>query len=138
MFCVPVLYLDSVVNHVSSESGVELGLSKDGEQLPSPNGSSPFSESLSLLAGQTAGNGGSGSLPFSCEQCGLSFAQREELEKHEITHPSPNQSCKICFKQFANVYRLQRHMISHDESAGLRKFKCPDCEKAFKFKHHLK
>lgn len=29
-------------------------------------------------------------------------------------------------------------MISHDESAGLRKFKCNDCEKAFKFKHHLK
>lgn len=29
-------------------------------------------------------------------------------------------------------------MISHDESAGLRKFKCNDCDKAFKFKHHLK
>ena len=29
-------------------------------------------------------------------------------------------------------------MISHDESALLRKFKCTDCEKAFKFKHHLK
>lgn len=48
------------------------------------------------------------------------------------------QSCKVCSKQFANVYRLQRHMISHDESAVLRKFKCPECEKAFKFKHHLK
>lgn len=29
-------------------------------------------------------------------------------------------------------------MISHDESALLRKFKCTDCDKAFKFKHHLK
>ncbi|KAK6631627.1 hypothetical protein RUM44_006156 [Polyplax serrata] len=48
------------------------------------------------------------------------------------------ESCKVCNKQFANVYRLQRHMISHDESAVLRKFKCPECEKAFKFKHHLK
>lgn len=48
------------------------------------------------------------------------------------------QSCKVCSKTFANVYRLQRHMISHDESAVLRKFKCPHCEKAFKFKHHLK
>lgn len=36
------------------------------------------------------------------------------------------------------MYRLQRHMISHDESALLRKFKCNDCDKAFKFKHHLK
>ncbi|XP_017486871.1 PREDICTED: zinc finger protein 1 [Rhagoletis zephyria] len=48
------------------------------------------------------------------------------------------QSCKICNKAFANVYRLQRHMISHDESALLRKFKCNQCDKAFKFKHHLK
>uniref|UniRef100_A0A1B0DMD6 C2H2-type domain-containing protein n=1 Tax=Phlebotomus papatasi TaxID=29031 RepID=A0A1B0DMD6_PHLPP len=29
-------------------------------------------------------------------------------------------------------------MISHEESALLRKFKCTDCDKAFKFKHHLK
>ncbi|KAL5282832.1 ZEB2 family protein [Megaselia abdita] len=29
-------------------------------------------------------------------------------------------------------------MISHDESACLRKFKCTQCDKAFKFKHHLK
>lgn len=29
-------------------------------------------------------------------------------------------------------------MISHDESELLRKFKCSDCDKAFKFKHHLK
>ena len=49
-----------------------------------------------------------------------------------------SQSCGVCQKNFANVYRLQRHMISHDESAGLRKFKCTYCDKAFKFKHHLK
>ncbi|XP_040577774.1 uncharacterized protein [Lepeophtheirus salmonis] len=51
---------------------------------------------------------------------------------------SLSHACKICGKQFANVYRLQRHMISHDESAVLRRFKCSDCGKAFKFKHHLK
>jgi len=50
----------------------------------------------------------------------------------------PLQTCRICHKAFANVYRLQRHMISHDESALLRKFKCKECDKAFKFKHHLK
>ena len=49
-----------------------------------------------------------------------------------------SQNCGICGKVFSNVYRLQRHMISHEESAVLRRFKCSDCGKAFKFKHHLK
>ncbi|XP_073817030.1 Zn finger homeodomain 1 [Musca autumnalis] len=86
--------------------------------------------------------------PYQCMHCSALFQTRHELEKHEIMHSpnaqSPqslngvNQSCKICHKAFANVYRLQRHMISHDESALLRKFKCNQCDKAFKFKHHLK
>ncbi|OXU25318.1 hypothetical protein TSAR_016293, partial [Trichomalopsis sarcophagae] len=61
------------------------------------------------------------------------------IDKHDLQAQFSHQvSCKVCSKTFANVYRLQRHMISHDESAVLRKFKCPHCEKAFKFKHHLK
>ncbi|XP_075148680.1 Zn finger homeodomain 1 [Haematobia irritans] len=86
--------------------------------------------------------------PYQCMHCTALFQTRHELEKHELLHSpnaqSPqslngvNQSCKICHKAFANVYRLQRHMISHDESALLRKFKCNQCDKAFKFKHHLK
>ncbi|XP_060524660.1 zinc finger protein 1 isoform X2 [Cylas formicarius] len=82
-----------------------------------------------------AGPGG----PYGCAQCSTSFPAKEQLEKHELLHsPNAQVSCKICNKTFANVYRLQRHMISHDESAVLRKFKCTECEKAFKFKHHLK
>ncbi|XP_063912903.1 zinc finger protein 1 isoform X4 [Zophobas morio] len=82
-----------------------------------------------------AGSGG----PFGCSQCTTSFATKDQLEKHELLHsPNAQVSCKICNKTFANVYRLQRHMISHDESAVLRKFKCTECDKAFKFKHHLK
>ena len=48
------------------------------------------------------------------------------------------QNCNVCQKQFANVHRLQRHMISHNESEMLRRFKCEECAKKFKFKHHLK
>ncbi|XP_045465289.1 zinc finger protein 1 isoform X2 [Harmonia axyridis] len=77
--------------------------------------------------------------PFACSQCTSSFPSKDQLEKHELLHsPNGQVSCKICNKTFANVYRLQRHMISHDESAVLRKFKCTECDKAFKFKHHLK
>ncbi|KAK8725555.1 hypothetical protein OTU49_010618 [Cherax quadricarinatus] len=46
--------------------------------------------------------------------------------------------CSVCHKKFANIHRLQRHMISHQESDVLRRFKCDECGKAFKFKHHLK
>lgn len=90
--------------------------------------------------GNTAGsNSSNGAEPYACLQCSASFPNRDLLEKHELMHvPNALVSCKVCHKQFANVYRLQRHMISHDESTLLRKFKCTDCDKAFKFKHHLK
>ncbi|KAF6204174.1 hypothetical protein GE061_002514 [Apolygus lucorum] len=80
-----------------------------------------------------------GTPQFSCIHCAAPFSTRDQLDKHELLHsPNAQVSCKVCNKTFANVYRLQRHMISHDESAVLRKFKCPECDKAFKFKHHLK
>ena len=73
-----------------------------------------------------------------CPKCEESFALKSQLDKHLTLHSTTSQVCTICNKTFANVYRLQRHMISHDESTDLRKFKCPECGKAFKFKHHLK
>nr|XP_029734213.1 zinc finger protein 1-like [Aedes albopictus] len=104
-----------------------------------------YSNSSSIGGGSNCGGvigGGSGSNsaePYACLQCSASFPNRDLLEKHELMHvPNALVSCKVCHKQFANVYRLQRHMISHDESTLLRKFKCTDCDKAFKFKHHLK
>lgn len=92
-----------MVNH-AAESGLDSIIGKEGEggeqQLASPNGSSlpssPFPvEQLSLLKSQSSLVNGSGSSqgPFTCEQCGLTFSQREELEKHEVSHPTPNQVC---------------------------------------------
>ncbi|XP_021362484.1 zinc finger E-box-binding homeobox 2-like isoform X2 [Mizuhopecten yessoensis] len=77
-------------------------------------------------------------IKYLCPKCDETFLLKSQLDKHLALHSPTSQSCKICNKTFANVYRLQRHMISHDESTDLRKFKCPECGKAFKFKHHLK
>ncbi|KAL8612960.1 hypothetical protein ACOMHN_001043 [Nucella lapillus] len=76
---------------------------------------------------------------YQCPKCDDTFSLKSHMDKHLALHsPTSQQVCKVCNKTFANVYRLQRHMISHDESTDLRKFKCPTCCKAFKFKHHLK
>ncbi|KAH3715492.1 hypothetical protein DPMN_058203 [Dreissena polymorpha] len=77
-------------------------------------------------------------LKFMCPKCDETFHQKSQLDKHLTLHSPTSQVCSVCNKTFANVYRLQRHMISHNESTDLRKFKCPECGKAFKFKHHLK
>ncbi|XP_038058050.1 zinc finger E-box-binding homeobox 1-like isoform X3 [Patiria miniata] len=74
---------------------------------------------------------------FSCPECNYCFAYKSQLERHMATHmPGRNQVCDICNKAFVNIYRLQRHMLTH--STGNRKFKCGECGKAFKYKHHLK
>ncbi|XP_012945948.1 zinc finger protein 92 homolog, partial [Aplysia californica] len=75
---------------------------------------------------------------YQCPRCEQTFLLKSHLDKHLALHSPTSQACKVCQKTFANVYRLQRHMISHSESTDLRKFKCPECGKAFKFKHHLK
>ncbi|XP_034945180.1 zinc finger E-box-binding homeobox protein zag-1 isoform X2 [Chelonus insularis] len=102
----------------------------------------------------TEGGGGEGSAKQEerCPQCGILCRNLHVLQLHledahktafvidkrDLSAQFSQVSCKVCSKTFANVYRLQRHMISHEESAVLRKFKCPHCDKAFKFKHHLK
>uniref|UniRef100_A0A182X5C9 Zinc finger protein 1 n=1 Tax=Anopheles quadriannulatus TaxID=34691 RepID=A0A182X5C9_ANOQN len=107
---------------------------------PAQDGSSNSSSGPSLpTGGTTVKESGAELAVYECAQCPTTFASRDQLERHEMHHaPSADASCKVCNKPFANVYRLQRHMISHDESSQRRKFKCNECDKAFKFKHHLK
>ena len=48
------------------------------------------------------------------------------------------QLCFACSEIWIKISGLQRNLVTHDESSVLRRFKCSDCGKAFKFKHHLK
>ncbi|KFB38083.1 AGAP000779-PB-like protein [Anopheles sinensis] len=106
---------------------------------PAQSGNSNASSAGSLAAGSSPQDADGHGPMYHCSQCQATFTNRDQYERHEQLHtPSALVNCKVCHKTFANVYRLQRHMISHDESTLLRKFKCNDCDKAFKFKHHLK
>ncbi|MEQ2170933.1 hypothetical protein GOODEAATRI_005435, partial [Goodea atripinnis] len=58
---------------------------------------------------------------FTCLLCAETFTQRSQLERHMTTHKSPMD---------------QPPLLS--EGAANRKFKCSECGKAFKYKHHLK
>ncbi|XP_066299731.1 zinc finger E-box-binding homeobox 2-like isoform X1 [Branchiostoma lanceolatum] len=74
---------------------------------------------------------------YACNECNYTFAYKSQLERHMASHkPGRDQVCERCNKAFVNIYRLQRHMLTH--SSGNRKFKCHECGKAFKYKHHLK
>ncbi|XP_062376743.1 zinc finger E-box-binding homeobox 1b, partial [Sardina pilchardus] len=57
---------------------------------------------------------------YSCSQCSYTFSQRAQLDRHMSAHKNG---------------RDQRHVT---QSGGNRKFKCTECGKAFKYKHHLK
>ncbi|KAL7058061.1 hypothetical protein AAHC03_016557 [Spirometra sp. Aus1] len=81
--------------------------------------------SRSVVASATMGANSAGAAPTSAATAAVS-------------NKRPLPACGQCGKRFANIYRLQRHHLSHTESQELRKFKCEQCSKAFKFKHHLK
>ncbi|CRK90476.1 CLUMA_CG004134, isoform A, partial [Clunio marinus] len=122
----PILNLSTYTASLTSSSSPASGISHDSDGRSSS--SSPNNLNSSIFGGYG----------HACSHCTSSFLTRDLLEKHELMHISNATMCKICNKLFANVYRLQRHMISHDQSHDLRRFKCEECGKAFKFKHHLK
>ncbi|KAG7502854.1 zinc finger E-box-binding homeobox 2-like isoform X1 [Solea senegalensis] len=76
---------------------------------------------------------------LTCPYCDRSYKRLTSLQEHVKYHHDKNQ---------INCSQLERHMTlekptrgqvpSHSEDNGNRKFKCCECGKAFKYKHHLK
>ncbi|XP_021927842.1 zinc finger protein 483-like isoform X4 [Zootermopsis nevadensis] len=72
---------------------------------------------------------GSERRPFSCPDCGKTFAQRAHLARHELVHTGERPfGCSICGKAFADSSTLTTHMRIH---TGERPFMCDACGKAF-------
>ncbi|XP_060731696.1 zinc finger E-box-binding homeobox 2a isoform X2 [Tachysurus vachellii] len=88
---------------------------------------------------------------LTCPYCDRGYKRLTALKEHiKYRHEKNEESfpCQLCSDTFAYRTQLDRHMATHrpsrdqppvlNEGAGNRKFKCTECGKAFKYKHHLK
>ncbi|KAJ8395054.1 hypothetical protein AAFF_G00040050 [Aldrovandia affinis] len=87
---------------------------------------------------------------LTCPYCARGYKRYTSLKEHiKYRHEKSedNFSCSLCSYTFAYRTQLDRHMTAHKsgrdqahvtQSGGNRKFKCTECGKAFKYKHHLK
>ncbi|XP_059198881.1 zinc finger E-box-binding homeobox 2a isoform X2 [Centropristis striata] len=89
---------------------------------------------------------------LTCPYCDRGYKRLTSLKEHIKYRHEKNEesfSCPLCADTFTHRAQLERHMTTHkpardqpplltDGGAGNRKFKCSECGKAFKYKHHLK
>lgn len=87
---------------------------------------------------------------FSCPDCNYSFGYRAQLERHMTVHRSGRDQVLPSYPTGGGggagggwVKVMEGHDLSLRQrhaapSGGNRKFKCTECGKAFKYKHHLK
>ncbi|XP_065118227.1 zinc finger E-box-binding homeobox 1 isoform X2 [Paramisgurnus dabryanus] len=85
-----------------------------------------------------------------CPHCSRGYKRQTSLKEHiRLRHEKneDNYCCSLCSYTFTYRTQLVRHMTAHghireqrkiSQSGGNRKFKCNECTKAFKYKHHLK
>ncbi|XP_032998060.1 zinc finger protein 197-like [Lacerta agilis] len=91
---------------------------------------------------------------YKCLECGMTYKEKSSLEAHQQVHisqgdASSSQSygamtssapmgkehtCPTCGLSEATPESLFEHMIAHLEE---RPFKCPECDKTFRYKSHL-
>ncbi|XP_029386061.1 zinc finger E-box-binding homeobox 2a isoform X2 [Echeneis naucrates] len=89
---------------------------------------------------------------LTCPYCDRGYKRLTSLKEHIKYRHEKNEDlsfpCPLCADAFSHRAQLERHMTTHkpatdqplmlSEEAGNRKFKCSECGKAFKYKHHLK
>ncbi|CAF97744.1 unnamed protein product, partial [Tetraodon nigroviridis] len=94
---------------------------------------------------------------YSCSHCSYTFTYRSQLERHMSHHRGSREQVTpqrppavlgvgggTCILLLTVLFQPSQRQISQTttggitETGGTRKFKCTECFKAFKYKHHLK
>ncbi|KAH0999230.1 hypothetical protein HUJ05_009562 [Dendroctonus ponderosae] len=70
-----------------------------------------------------------GERPYSCPECGKTFADRSNMSLHTRLHTGVKPyACNACPKSFTKKHHLKTHMNFH---TGLKPYKCENCGLAF-------
>nr|CAI5866658.1 unnamed protein product [Callosobruchus analis] len=70
-----------------------------------------------------------GERPYSCPECGKTFADRSNMSLHARLHTGVKPySCTLCPKSFTKKHHLKTHMNFH---TGLKPYTCDRCGLAF-------
>ncbi|UYV84594.1 ZEB2 [Cordylochernes scorpioides] len=108
-------------------------------------GSSPLSDHLKSVHLFPQLPEDSTSAGHKCSQCEKRFPSLQSVLEH-VRFVHKTVVCTKCNVAFDNKEQLAKHKLHHTTqqrledaaNAAARKFKCEQCGKAFKFKHHLK
>lgn len=69
-----------------------------------------------------------------CHFCNNKYRNEDSLKLHLKRHTGRNHHCDECPKTFVTKYELEEHKLIH---SGEYPHSCKDCDKKFRYTHHL-
>ncbi|XP_053117682.1 zinc finger protein 646 [Hemicordylus capensis] len=72
--------------------------------------------------------------PYGCGECGRTYRHAGSLLNHQKSHKIGHFACPLCSKTYPNLMSLKNHQRIHYE---VKRHRCLDCGKAFKWQRQL-